>query len=150
MADEGRVELREVTEKTLRDVLALEVAESQRRFVADNARSIAQAHFSEHAWFRAIYADGNPVGFLMLHDEPARSQYVLWRLMVDRRHQGKGYGRRALEILIEHVRGRPGATELLTSVVPHDDGPQPFYEKLGFEATGEFEDGEAVLRLGLI
>lgn len=141
------VSLREVTRETLRSVLLLEVAPAQKRFVAPNAFSIAQAHFHpEVAWFRAIYADETPVGFLMLHDEPGK--YFLWRFMIDHRHQGEGYGRRALELLIEHVRGRPEASELGTSCVPGDGSPIPFYEKSGFVRTGETdEDGEEILRL---
>jgi len=68
------VTLREVTADNLGVVLALEVLEEQQNFVASNARSIAQAHFHQEAWFRAIYADEVPVGFLMLHDENLRDE----------------------------------------------------------------------------
>ncbi|MCY4353780.1 MAG: hypothetical protein OXC09_03205 [Truepera sp.] len=60
----GKVTLREITADTLGSILNLSVSEDQERFVASNARSIAQAHFSEHAWFRAIYASEEPVGFV--------------------------------------------------------------------------------------
>jgi diamine N-acetyltransferase len=145
----SRVSLREITDETLRSILDLQVAPDQRQFVADNARSIAQAHFSKHAWFRAVYADETPVGFLMLEDQPEKPEYFLWRLMIDARHQGNGFGRRAVELLIEHVRTRPGATELLTSFHQAEGSPQGFYEKLGFTLTGEYEEGEAMLRLPL-
>jgi len=143
------VTLREVTRETVRDVLRLEVSPEQTRFVANNAVSIAQAHFSPEAWFRAIYADDEPVGFLMLSDKPEEPEYFLWRLMLGVEHQGKGYGQQALELLVEHVRGRPGATELLTSVVQEEGSPQPFYEAFGFVSTGLVEDGELVLRYTL-
>jgi hypothetical protein len=59
--------LREVTLDNLRDVLRLTVAAHQEQFVASNAVSIAQAYFyRDSAWFRAIYADDTPVGFVML------------------------------------------------------------------------------------
>jgi diamine N-acetyltransferase len=145
----SRVSLREVTEETLRSILDLQVAPDQRQFVADNARSIAQAHFSKHAWFRAIYDDETPVGFLMLEDQPEKPEYFLWRLMIDARYQGNGFGRRAVELLIEYVRTRPGATELLTSIHQAEGSPQGFYEKLGFALTGEYEEGEAMLRLSI-
>ena len=82
----------------------------------------------------------------MLSDDPASGQYHLWRLLVDAGHQGKGYGRRAVELVCDYVRTRPGATELLTSWVPGDRGPEAFYRKLGFELTGDTEDGEVVAR----
>lgn len=52
-------------------------------------------------------------------------------------------------LVIDHVRGLPGAKELLTSYVPGEGNPSPFYYKLGFEETGEIEDVEKVLRLEL-
>ncbi len=143
------VALREVTGDSVRTICGLSVRDEQTKFVAPNAVSIAQAYFSEHAWFRAVYADETPVGFVMLADQPEPPEYYLWRFMIDARYQGMGYGQRALALLIEHVRTRPGATELLTSVVQAEGGPQGFYEKNGFELTGEYEDGEAVMRLRL-
>lgn len=143
------VTLREVSWETLDDILVLRVTDDQRKFVADNARSIAQAHFCDHAWFRAIYADDTPVGFIMLDDQPEKPEYYLWRLMIDERYQGRGYGRRALELLIEYVKTRPDATELLTSIHEAEGDPGGFYRKLGFEFTGEYDEGEAVMRLKL-
>jgi diamine N-acetyltransferase len=144
------VTLREVTKEDLGEILRLRVAPEQERFVAPNAVSIAQAHFHpDIAWFRAIYADETPVGFLMLHDEPARPMYHLWRFMIDRRFQGRGYGARAMELVIEHVRGRPGSVELTLSHVPGDGAPDGFYERLGFVHTGEEDEGELVMRIPL-
>ena len=143
------VSLREITAETVRTVCALTVAPDQRHFVATNAESIAEAYFSPHAWFRAVYADDTPVGLVMLSDDPEKPEYFLWRFMISAEHQGRGYGRRALELLIEHVRGRPGARELLLSYVPGRGSPEDFYRSLGFEPTGEVEDGEVVMRLGL-
>ena len=145
---ESQITLREIDSHTVRTVCELCVREDQRLFVTPNAISIAQAHFSDHAWFRAVYADTTPVGFIMLSDRPEQPEYFLWRFMIDGRYQRLGFGRRALQLLIDHVRARPDATELLTSVVQSQGGPQVFYEGLGFELTGEYEDGEAVMRLG--
>ncbi len=141
------VTLREVTKENLRDVLKLEVAPEQKDFVAPNAISIAQAYFDrETAWFRAIYADEIPVGFLMLSDKPSIPEYFLWRLMIAARYQKFGFARQAMELLFDYVKTRPGATEIFTSCVPGEDGPYKFYERLGFAPTGEVDDGEVVMR----
>ena len=145
----SKVTLQEITADTVRAVCRLAVTEKQNQFVAPNAVSIAQAHFNEHAWFRAIYADETPVGFVQLYDDGTKPEYFLWRMMIDARYQGMGFGRRAMALLIDYVRTRPGATELVTSVVQGDGSPQGFYERLGFELTGDFEGGEAVLKLKL-
>ncbi len=144
----SHISLREVTRENLGEILRLKVAEAQNKFVAPNSVSIAQAHFyPDEAWFRAIYADETPVGFLMLEDEPAKASYFLWRLMVDDKYQGMGFGRRAIELLVEHVKTRPNATKLLTSCVPGKGSPFGFYKNLGFEPTGEIEDGEDIMEL---
>ncbi len=148
------VTLREVTKDTVRAICRLEVTPEQRHFVAPNAVSIAEAYFEPKAWFRAVYAGDEPVGFLMLFDDPGgdgrEPEFFLWRLMIAAPFQDKGYGRRTLELLVDQVRGRPGATHLMTSCVPASEGgPEPFYLGFGFEPTGEIDDGELVLRLAL-
>jgi len=52
-----------------------------------------------------------------------------------------------IEKVIVHVKTLPGAKELLTSCAPGDGNPSPFYYKLGFEETWEWEDDEKVLKL---
>ncbi|MDZ7960251.1 MAG: GNAT family N-acetyltransferase [Aulosira sp. DedQUE10] len=142
------IALREITKENLSDILKLKVASHQEKFVASNAVSIAQAHFSpEVAWFRAIYVDEVPVGFLMLEDDAINASYYLWRLMIDERFQKRGFGKRALELLIEHVKTRPAATALLISCVSGEGTPCKFYEKLGFIYTGEVENDELFMRL---
>jgi diamine N-acetyltransferase len=142
-----QVTLREVTAETVRAVCDLTVGPGQGGLVAPNAVSIAQAHFEPKAWFRAIYAGDDPVGFVMLYDDVP--ECFLWRLMVDHRHQGRGYGRRAIDLVVERLRERPGVTALLTSYVPTPSGPERFYKRYGFIDTGEVDGGEVVCRLTL-
>ena len=141
---DSQVTLREITWETVPTILRLDVMENQKKFVAPNAFSISEAYFEPKAWFRAIYADETPVGFIMLYDDPDEPVYFLWRLMVDSRYQGLGFGRRAVELLETYVRGRPGAKELVVSYVPEEGGPEVFYRKLGFVPTGEMDGDEVV------
>ena len=144
------VTLREVTKENLWDIFALEVAPDQSSYVATNEMSIAQAYFDrEIAWFRAIYADETLVGFLMLSDDAKEQRYFIWRLMIDAKYQKLGFAKRALELLFDYVRTRPGAKEILVSYFPGESGPQGFYEKLGFIPTGEIIGKEVVMRRDL-
>lgn len=146
---QSAVTLREITGQNVRSVCSLEVKPEQKGFVAPNAVSIAVAHFQPKAWFRAIYADETPVGFVMLLDDPEEPRYYVWRYMVAGEYQGFGFGRRAMEQVIDYVRTRPGAGELTLSYVPGEGSPRDFYSRLGFEDTGERHGGENVMRLAL-
>ena len=140
------VELREVTAATVRSICSLEVADEQRTYVAPVAVSIAQAHFEPTSMFRAIHADDEPVGFILWRSgEPPKSAY-LWRFMVDRKHQGKGHARAAMELAFTEWRAL-GFDTLITSVVLGQHSPLGFYLSLGFtEANETTRHGEWVLR----
>lgn len=143
------VSLREITGDSLHSVLRLSVTPEQKQFVAPNSVSIAEAHFSPDAWFRAIFADDTPVGFVMLSLEPDTAQYYLWRYMIDHRYQGYGFGYRAMERIIDFVKTQPNAEALMLSYVEAEGDPRGFYVKLGFVDTGEQDEDEWVMRLGL-
>lgn len=149
------ISLREITADTVRAVTKLSVREDQTCFVASNAVSLAQALFAPEAWYRAIYAGDEPVGFVMLFDEslrsppPASPAVGVWRFMIDSNHQGKGIGSAALKLVISHVRAKGMFKELELSYVPEPGCPEPFYRQLGFVATGRVDDGEIVMALPL-
>jgi diamine N-acetyltransferase len=148
---------REVTDANRAEVVALRVAHDQDRFVSSVADSMEEAVEWARAkpWYRAVYAGDEPIGFVMLswdvEPEPPDifGPWFLWKLLVDARHQGKGYGREIVRMVVDLVR-RDGATELLTSNVPGEGSPAGFYAKLGFVPTGELDpEGEIILRLDL-
>lgn len=143
------VELREVTNDNLRAVLEMSVTDDQQNYVAPNAWTVAEHAYATEAWLRAIYADEEPVGLLLLSERRKVPRYYVWRFMIDRHHQRQGYGRAAMELLIDHVRMLPDATELFLSHVPGPHGPYEFYRRLGFEETGREEGGEREMVLAL-
>ena len=151
------VTLREITEANLQSVLAVRTTPDQEQFVSTVADSIAEAAANPHGnpWYRAVYADGRPVGFVMLswdvEPQPPHinGPWFLWKLLVDSRYQRLGYGQEVVRQVVGLVRAH-GATELLTSHVPGEGGPAGFYARLGFVPTGGVDpDGEILLRLDL-
>jgi GNAT superfamily N-acetyltransferase len=147
--------MREITEENVQSVLALRITPEQERFVTSVEDSLDEAADNPQGnpWFRAVYDDERPVGFVMLSwdVEPQlpeiRGPWFLWKLLIDHQQQGRGYGREVVRQVVDLVRGQ-GATELLTSHVPGEGGPAGFYARLGFVATGELDpEGEVVLRL---
>ena len=147
MMSDPKIELRELDKSNYRDILNLKVADNQTGFVASNAISLAQALFHSQAWYRGIYRGDTAVGFVMLELDMEKPDYYLWRYMIDEKFQGHGYGYKALELVIEHVKSLPNSTEFLLSYVPKEGNPKGFYEKLGFLDTGEIEEGEVIMKL---
>jgi diamine N-acetyltransferase len=151
------VTLREITESNLEAVLALGVPPTQERFVGTVADALRDAREipEAKAWFRAVCADDEPVGFVMLSwnvtPDPPRiiGPWFLWKLLVDEHRQGEGFGREAVR-LVSKVASANGAEELLTSCVPGEDGPESFWRRMGFVRTGDYdENGEPILGLDL-
>ena len=160
------VELKKITHNNLKELLNLEVSEAQKVCVADNTRSLIDAYISLssgfHATAYAIYASDIMVGFLMYDywndctwkTIPAKT-YFIWRLMIDKKYQGNGYGKQAMEKIIDEIKTFPyGEAECITTSYDISDvGPQGFYKSLGFRETGELftedenEDIEMLARL---
>jgi aminoglycoside 6'-N-acetyltransferase len=156
-----RVELVPITRENVRRVGELDRAFSQRGFVSSVHQSYGDALVSLtgtdqtiRPWLRAISADRQLVGFMMVAEPQAsRPHPYLWRFMIDWHHQGRGIGRAAIAALAE-LRAGDGATHLLLSCVAGEPGsPEPFYRKLGFEPTGhvnEWGETEMIAPLSLL
>jgi diamine N-acetyltransferase len=148
VTDSPQTSLREITSETVRLITSLDVAPEQLGLVQPNAISIAEAYFEPKAWFRAVYLGEEPAGFAMVWRDPPAGEFYIWRFMVDARFQGRGVGRRAVELLLDEARA-DGAKEVKLSVVPGTRGAFSFYERFGFEPTGIEHGGQVEMRLEL-
>jgi RimJ/RimL family protein N-acetyltransferase len=150
------VRLVEITAATARAMLDVRTHPSQRRFVATVAESYADALFPDVIngapvlpRLRAIEADGELVGFVMLAEATAHHpEPYLWRLLVDRRHQRRGIGDRALAALIDELRA-DGHTTLMVDWNLGPGTPESFYLRRGFVKVRNINDGEVEGRLTL-
>ena len=158
--------LEKVNGNNVWDILKLTVSESQKNFVAANEISIIEAYTAitgnGHAFPFGIFDGEKPVGFLMIGfdvddywtDAPeiAKGNYNLWRLMIDERYQGRGYGREAVRLALDFVRTWPcgSADYCWLSYEPENDVARELYRSFGFAETGEYDGEEliAVLKLG--
>ena len=144
------VQLQEITKDNYEDVLALRVNESQKGFVSTTEEALAQAlDYSNTAYPFAICGGGRVVGFIMMGYYEAKGYYTLWKLLIDKEHQGKGYGRAALNLGIKLLKERFNVTEIYTGVSPDNAVAKSLYESVGFRFTGLEEDNmeEMVLEL---
>lgn len=142
MAD---ISLRPITEENFRPVIRMKVRDDQTSFVADNVTSIAQAYIYPTSKPFALYADDELVGFTWLNREADTGIDWIIRFMIGADHQGKGYGRAALKTIIEYLKQQPDVKQIRLSYVPGNEIAESLYRKVGFEATGEIDDGEIVM-----
>jgi diamine N-acetyltransferase len=149
------ISLRPLDDSNRAEVEALRVSDAQEQFVGDVPGALLEAAEEPggRALYWAVYADETPVGFVMISDEVEGPGYIaqyLWKLLVDERYQGRGYGTATLDLIVEYFRGRPGVEVMWTSAGQGEGSPIPFYERYGFERTGEIVfDNEVLLRLSL-
>lgn len=149
------VSLRPIDESNREAVEALEVSPVQQQFVSNVADSLleAAAEPDGRALYWAVYDDETPVGFVMISDEVGGPDYIahyLWKLFIDERYQGRGFGTATLDLIVKYFRDRPGVDVMWTSAGQGDGSPIGFYERYGFEQTGEIVfDNEVLLRLAL-
>lgn len=142
------IQLKEITKDNLDEVLALSVAEHQKTFVSTTADSLAQAYvYRDTAFPFAIYADEKVVGFIMLGYYEFRKQYTLWKFLIDKEHQNKGYGKAALKQGITYLTERFDTKEIYTGVSLGNEVAKGLYKSLGFVETGLVEDGMEEMRL---
>lgn len=149
------VTLRPLDDTNCAELLALRVSDAQLQFVSSVADSLAEAEAEPDG--RAIqwglYDGDTPVGFVMVSDEVDAPDYYpqyLWKLLIDERHQRRGYGTAALDLVADFFRRRPEVEFMLTSAGQGEGSPISFYERYGFVRTGDIVfDGEVLLRLDL-
>lgn len=157
--------LEKITGKNVWSILKLRVSEDQESFVAPNDISIIEAYTAitgnGYAFPFGIYEGETPVGFLMIgfdaddcwEDAPsiAKGNYNLWRLMIDKNYQNKGYGKEAVRLALEFIKTFPcGKADFCwLSYEPENEIASRLYHSFGFVETGEMDGDEiiAVLKL---
>ena len=148
------VTLHPLTDENRAAVLSLRVSPAQEQFVSSVEESLVEAAAEPggRAIQWALYDDETPVGFVMISDEVDGPEYIphfLWKLLIDERHQRRGFGTAALDLVVEYFRAR-GVSVVSTTAHPGEGSPIPFYESYGFVRTGDLVfDGEVLLELRL-
>ena len=138
------LELRNIDQTNFYEICQLKVANNQLNHVDSNAISLAEANFMNFPWFKGIYFDNNPIGFILVNADTVSGKFELWRFMIDRSQQSKGYGRIAIDLLKSALVHEFGISALYTSVVALSDSPKGFYENCGFVSTGHLVEGREI------
>lgn len=143
------LQLKPITKENWYTAVQLKVAEEQKNFVATNAVSLAQLNFLENFYANGVYKDETMVGFTLFGLDDEDQEYWIYRLMIDEKFQGKGYGKEAVDLIIEAIRTmkEPQHRIIHISYEPENVIAQHVYRKAGFtEIEGFFIGGEQVAR----
>ena len=156
------VKLVKINEENVWSIVNLEVYSNQKDYVASNSESLIEAYLylanNRIVMPFGIYDDEKPIGFLMIGFDDtssnvkiAKNNYCLWRLMIDKKYQRKGYGRKAIQLALDYIKEFPfGKAEYC--YVSYDSKNQigkDLYKSFGFVENGEMDDNEKVAILKL-
>lgn len=156
------LKLKKINRKNVGEILKLEVFDNQKSFVAPNNISIIEAYLAivenGHVFTFGIYNDDAPVGFLMIgfdmnsDDEGApriaKGNYNIWRFMIDKKFQGKGFGKKAMNLALDFVNTFPCGTAKYCWLSYESDNyvARQLYQSVGFVETDE-KDGEEIVAI---
>ena len=156
------LKLKKINRNNIAEILKLEVFDNQKSFVATNNISIIEAYIAltenNHVLTFGIYKDDIPIGFLMIgfdvnsDDEGApriaKGNYNIWRLMIDKKFQGKGFGKKAINLALEFVNTFPCGTAKYCwlSYESDNDVARQLYKSVGFVETDE-KNGEEIVAI---
>lgn len=156
------LKLRKINRNNVEAILKLEVFDNQKSFVAINNSSIIEAYIAitenNDVFTFGIYNDDTPIGFLMIgfdmnsDDEGApriaKENYNIWRLMIDKKFQGKGFGKKAMNLAIEFINAFPCGTAKYCwlSYGSDNDVARQLYKSVGFVETDE-KDGDEIVAI---
>ena len=154
------LKLKKIDRNNVAEILKLEVFDNQKSFVATNNSSIIEAYTAitenNHVFTFGIYKDDTPIGFLMIgydvnsDDEGApkiaKGNYNIWRLMIDKKFQGKGFGKKAMDLALEFVNTFPCGTakHCWLSYESDNNVACQLYKSVGFVEIDE-KDGEEIV-----
>ena len=156
------LKLKKINRNNIAEILKLEVFDNQKSFVATNNSSIIEAYITitenNHVFTFGIYKDDTPIGFLMIgydvnsDDEGApriaKGNYNIWRLMIDKKFQGQGFGKEAMDLALEFVNTFPCGTAKYCwlSYECDNEVARQLYKSVGFVETDE-KDGEEIVAI---
>lgn len=140
------IHLRKITEENFIDAFNLKLAPEQERFVSHPIRSLAQAYvYRKQCQPFGIYEGQTMVGYVMVIYDYDVPEYDIWHMMIEQAEQGKGYGKAALDRVLDYIREKPfGSSDRVTLTCNKENiRALTMYKSKGFAETG-VTDGEEI------
>jgi diamine N-acetyltransferase len=142
------IRLEPITRENWHECSQLQVKPEQKDFVSSNLLCIAEAQFYPGWGAYAVYDGDQMAGFTMYEDDEEQDEWWISALMIAAEHQGKGYGKAAVQALLELLRQK-GCRVVMVGYAKDNNVAKGLYAGLGFTETGLDEEGDMVARLAL-
>ena len=141
------IHLRKITEENFIDAFHLKLAPDQERFVSHPIRSLAQAYvYREQCQPFGIYEGDAMVGYVMVIYDYDVPEYDIWHMMIDVSKQKRGYGRAALDRVLDYIKAKPFGPSNRVTLTCNKDNIQALnlYKSRGFRETGGAVDEDEI------
>ncbi|WP_162305850.1 GNAT family N-acetyltransferase [Oleisolibacter albus] len=134
----------------LNQLAGLEIEESQIQYFGTPDEVLTDIHGHVGSIAMLLLSRGKPVGYFITRRDlrDAATWWLSW-FMLDRREQGKGYGKPAFRLILAWLASRPGCRRIRLQVTPGNDTARTLYVRHGFVETGLEIEGDDVLELDL-
>jgi len=141
------IQFKEVTIENFWDCVSLEVHQNQSEFVTTNAVSIAQSKVQPECIPLIVYNDDLMIGFVMYCIDEDDSEYWIYRMMIDKKYQSKGYGNKTLDMLIQLIKKDTTRNKIYLGVHKESLAAVKLYQNFGFEFDGQVFGSEHIMML---
>ena len=141
------VELKEIRYEHFHQVIDLKVEKEQEKSLPSNLYSIAESSFSSTCFTRPIWCKEDIVGFVMYRfgeDIDDQHECVILRFMIDKKHQNKGIGNAAMELLLKEIKENDQCNVVLIYYDDDNIAAKKLYTGYGFKPIGKRDDGDVI------
>jgi diamine N-acetyltransferase len=141
------IQLREITKENFWECIELSVNEEQKDFVTSNAVSIAQSKVQPECIPLAVYDNDLMIGFVMYCIDEDDGEYWIYRMMIDKKFQSRGYGKKALAKLLEIIMEDKTHNRIFLGVHKESTYAVKLYRSFGFDFNGQSFGSEDIMVL---
>jgi len=142
---------RRINRSDLQSLARIQIDDSQLDWFAPVPEIMAEAAADPHRIPMAIQAGGEVIGFFIFHRDrrDSRCWWLAW-FLIDKRHQGLGYGKAAFKRILAHLARIEGCLRIRLQVTPGNDAARGIYDRAGFRETGrKSPDADDILELAI-
>lgn len=148
--EEFMIHLRKITEENFIDAFNLKLAPEQECFVSHPIRSLAQAYvYREQCQPFGIYEGDTMVGYVMVIYDYDIPEYDIWHMMIDKSNQRRGYGKVALDRVLDYIKTKPFGSSNRIALTCNRNNIQALnlYKSRSFIETRAVDEDEIELSL---